>query len=104
MPPKTVGQNTAAASTDTQTTGKGMPERTPQDGSARVDRAQTAKDASAEASLSLPHERDQKTAMTPAQPAATMRQAKRDVDAGLQDTSKQPEMNAAYNKQKQAGS
>lgn len=90
-------------STDTRTTGKGMPDKTPQEGDARVGRAQTAKDASDEASLSLPHERDQATAMTNAKPDPEMKQAKLDVDNGLQDTSKQPEMNAAYKKQKQAG-
>ncbi len=89
-------------STDTRTTGKGMSDKTPQDGDSRVGREQTAKDVSDEASLSLPHERDQATAMTSAKPAPEMKQAKRDVDAGLQDTSKQPEMNAAYKRQKQA--
>lgn len=89
-------------STDTRTTGKGMPDRKPQEGDARVGREQTAKDASDEASLSLPHERDQATAMTNAKPDPEMKQAKRDVDSGLQDTSKQPEMNAVYKRQKQA--
>ena len=90
-------------STDTRTTGKGMPDKAPRDGDARVGRAQTARDASDEASLSLPHERDQETDMTNARPAPEMKQAKSDVDHGLQDTSKQPEMNAAYKKQKQRG-
>ena len=89
-------------SIDTRTTGKGMPDKTAQEGDARVGRAQTAKDASDEASLSLPHERDQATAMTNAKPDPEMKQAKRDVDNGLQDTSKEPEMNTAYKRQKQA--
>ena len=100
MPASSHPQHTATAPNDTKTTGKGMPDRAPQDGNSRVGREQTAHDASAEASLSLPHERDQKTAMTAAQPDAEMRQAKRDIDNGLQDTSKAPEMNSAYKKQK----
>ena len=90
-------------STDIRTTGKGMPNRKPQDGNARVGREETAKDASDEAGLSLPHERDQATAMTNAKPDPEMKQAKHDMDSGLQDTSKEPEMNVAYKRQKQAG-
>ena len=91
---------TAIATTDTQTTGKGMPDKTPHEGSPRIDREQTPKDASDEASLLLPHERDQATAMTDTKPAPEMKQAKRDVDRGLQDTSNAPEMNTTYKKQK----
>lgn len=81
-------------------TGKGMPARKPQDGSAQVDKAQTPKNAAEEASLQLPHERDQSTDMTNDKPDPAIRQAKRDMDSGQQDTGKSPEMNRAYNKQK----
>ena len=50
--------------------------------------------------LSLPHERDQSTDMTAKKPDPKIRQAGRDLDRGLQDTSKSPEMNRAYNKLK----
>jgi hypothetical protein len=87
---------------ETATTGKGMPARVPQDGEARVGKPLTPKDAADEASLALPHERDQSTDMTPAKPDPTIRQAGRDLDRGLKDTSKGPEMDRAYTGLKQS--
>ena len=86
----------------TARTGKGMPARTPQAGREQEDaiREHTQRDVSDEASLSLPHERDQSTNMTNDRPDPDIKQAKRDVDSGKQDTSKAPEMNRAYQKQK----
>lgn len=85
---------------ETSTSGKGMPARQPKPDQAAIERAPTPHDASVEASLSLPHERDQSIDMTAGVPNAVVRQAQRDVKRGLQDTSKAPEMNRAYNKLK----
>ena len=86
----------------TARTGKGMPARTPQAGREQEDasRERTQRDVSDEASLSLPHERDQSTDMTSDKPDPAMKQARRDIDSGKLDTGKQPEMNRAYQKQK----
>jgi hypothetical protein len=85
---------------ETATAGKGMPAKQALPDQAAVGRAPTPHDASVEASLSLPHERDQSTDMTAEAPNALVEQAHRDVKHGLQDTSKAPEMNRAYNKLK----
>ena len=50
--------------------------------------------------LSLPHERDQSTDMTPEEIDPVIEQAGRDIKRGLQDTSKGPEMDKAYDKLK----
>ena len=80
--------------------GKGMPARSVRTDSASAGRAQSPHDAALEASLALPHERDQSSAMTPAQPDPVMTQARRDLGRGLKDTSKSPEMDRAYKKLK----
>ena len=81
-------------------TGKGMPVKTPHEGRGRAGQAPTLEDAADEASLALPHERDQSTDMTADKPDPAMRQAGLDLKRGLQDTSKSPEMNRTYNKLK----
>lgn len=53
-----------------------------------------------EGNLSLPHERDQSSHMTDGVPSGKVRQAAKDVERGLQDTSKAPEMDRAYKKQR----
>ena len=83
---------------ETASVGKGMPARQPKPDQAAIERSPTPHDASVEASLSLPHERDQSTNMTADAPDAVVQQAQRDVKRGLQDTSKAPEMNRAYSK------
>lgn len=88
---------------ETLKTGKGVPAKTPHDERDKVDQAPSLEDAADEAdeaSLALPHERDQSIEMTAKKPDPKMRQAGRDLDRGLQDTSKGPEMNRAYNKLK----
>ena len=50
--------------------------------------------------LSLPHERDQSTDMTPEANDPVVEQASQDLRRGLQDTSKGPEMDKAYDKLK----
>ena len=50
--------------------------------------------------LSLPHERDQSTDMTPETNDPVVEQASKDIQRGLKDTSKGPEMDKAYDKLK----
>lgn len=83
---------------NTQQAGKGMPDKTPQNGRAQAGQQITSGDASTEASLAMPHERDQQTDMTPEKPAAEMKQASRDLKNGLKDTSKGTEMDQTYQK------
>lgn len=84
---------------NTATTGKGMPVKTPQQTSAsQVDKPVTPQDASVEASLALPHERDQSTDMTAEQPDKEIKQASVDVKRGIKDTSRSTETNLAYQK------
>ena len=95
-------QDTQPDISHTKRTGKGMPAKTPQAGRDQesVQLEHTQQDVSDEASLAMPHERDQSTDMTSDKPDPAVRQAKKDVDAGKKDTSKAPEMNTAYQKQK----
>ena len=86
--------------TETVTAGKGMPARLPQDERARVGVPQTPHDASVEASLALPHERDQSTDMTASKRDPVMVQAERDLRQGIADTSEGVEMGNAYKKLK----
>jgi len=81
-------------------TSDGMPRKTPAPGRARPGRATSPADASDEASLALPHERDQSTDMTSSTPDPRIRQADADLRRGLQDTDKNPVMDAAYDKLK----
>ncbi len=99
-PPKF--QDTQPDISHTSRTGKGMPTKAPQAGRdlETVHLQHTQHDVSDEASLAMPHERDQSTDMTSDKPDPAVKQAKEDVDAGKKDTSKAPEMNTAYQKQK----
>ena len=54
----------------------------------------------ADEALPTPNERDQSINMTPEAPDAVMKQASKDTERGLKDTSNGPELNAAYAKQK----
>ncbi len=78
--------------------GKGMPAKSPQAQPPQTERRTTAQDASAEASLELPNDRDQSTDMTPATPDPVVKQAAKDVKQGLSDTSKGAETDKAYSK------
>ena len=49
----------------------------------------------------LPHEADESTGSTGGVPSQRFQQAQRDVQGGLQDTSRAPEADAAYRKLKQ---
>lgn len=79
---------------------RGMPPRDPQPQPSLVGKSITQKDLSTETSLRLPHERDQSMAMTDAKPTRVMKQALADTERGIKDTSKEPEMLVAYEKQK----
>lgn len=92
--------STAASPASEPGSSQGMPRKQASEGRSRPGQADTPADASDEASLAMPHERDQSTDMTDAKPDPKVRQAHADVERGLQDTGKQPEMDDAYKKQK----
>jgi hypothetical protein len=48
----------------------------------------------------MPHERDERAGMTGGVPSARVSQGARDLKKGMQDTSRAPEADAAYKKQK----
>jgi hypothetical protein len=79
---------------------EGMPTKTPVDGRARAGREASPADASDEASLALPHERDQSVCMTGDAPDPQVEQASKDLGRGLKDTGKGPPLDAAYDKLK----
>ncbi len=78
----------------------GMPAKIPAAGRSRPGQAATPQDASDEASLALPHERDQSTPMTDSPPDPQVQQAHRDLSRGLQDTGRSPAMDKTYEKLK----
>ena len=67
---------------------------------ARVGKPTTPRDATVEAKLQMPNERDESVDMTPDVPDPMIEQAAVDVARGLQDTSKGAELNRAYKKLK----
>lgn len=77
-----------------------MPVKTPAPGRARPGRAETPADACDEASLALPHERDQSLDMTETSPDPQVEQASRDLRRGLQDTDKSVPMDHTYDRLK----
>ena len=77
---------------------EGMPSRTPSVGRSRPGKGQTPQDASDEASLALPHERDQSTDTTEPLPDAQVKQASQDLKNKLQDTGQGPAMDRTYQK------
>lgn len=79
---------------------KGMAPLDPQPQDNLVGKQITQRDVSSEASLHLPHERDQSSDMTATGRSPIIEQAFEDEMNGLQDTSKHPEMDAAYDRQK----
>ena len=91
-------QTTAQALPDLAGSSEGMPSKTPSAGRSRPGKAQTPQDAADEASLALPHERDQSTDMTEPQPDAKVKQASQDLKNKLQDTGQSPPMNRTYEK------
>lgn len=49
---------------------------------------------------SLPHDRDEKPGMTDGKPSKRIEQGRRDVENGVKDTSRGPEADRAYQRQK----
>lgn len=92
--PTTARQDSVTAAT----AGKGMPAKTPRTQRSRTGQSTTVKDGAVEASLELPHERDQALDMTASTPSPVVEQAARDVGRGLKDTSKGPEIDKVYKK------
>ncbi len=78
--------------------GKGMLEKKPRQQAPLAEGQETPQERAIEASLALPHERDQSSDMTPAAPDPLVKQAARDVKRGITDTSKGAEMDQAYKK------
>lgn len=98
-PVNKTGPNTAASPSDPPAAGKGIPARTPQPQSPQTDKHPSLSDHADEASLQMPHERDQNTDMTSdAQPEPRIQQAGQDLEQGRKDTSKAVEMDKAYKK------
>jgi hypothetical protein len=84
---------------ETGTSGKGMPAQTPPAGGGQLGTSENEpRDASGKSNMSLPHERDQWTDMTPDQPDPMIEQASRDLKNGLKDTSKANETDRTYEK------
>jgi hypothetical protein len=78
--------------------GKGMPAKDPRAQRSRPGKQDTLKDGAVEASLELPHERDQAVDMTNAKTNPAIEQAGKDIKRGLTDTTKGAELDRAYKK------
>ncbi len=76
--------------------GKGMPAKDPKPQKPMTNRQPDASDGSAEDSLESPNDRDQATDMTSDQVDPHIRQAAKDLENGLQDTSEGLETDRAY--------
>ena len=85
---------------DTSAAGKGMPAKSARAQAPQTQHPTTPQDSAVEASAQLPHERDQSTDMTAAEPDPKVEQAAKDLKRGLSDTSKGAETDKAYQKQK----
>ena len=94
MPPK----NTPLNSTAQPASSKGMPAKEPREQRSRPEQPESPKDSAVEASLQLPHDRDQSVDMTNAKPNPLVKQGGKDVERGVKDTSKSVEMDRAYKK------
>ena len=94
MTPKNTPQNNAAQPASS----KGMPAKEPREQRSRPEQPDSPKDSAVEASLQLPHDRDQSVDMTNAKPNPVVKQAGEDVARGVKDTSKSVEMDRAYKK------
>ena len=99
QPVDKTGANTAASPSDPPAAGKGIPARTPQPQGPQAGKHPSLSDHADEASLQMPHERDQTSDMTSGgKPAPLIKQAGEDVEQGRKDTSKAVEMDKAYKK------
>jgi hypothetical protein len=80
------------------TSGKGMPTPTPPAGGGQLGTSEHEPRDAKDANMALPHERDQWTDMTAEAPDPMIKQASRDVNNGLKDTSKAAETDKTYEK------
>lgn len=94
MTPKNTPPNKATQAAS----GKGMPAKEPREQRSRPEQPDSPKDSAVEASLALPHDRDQSVDMTNDKPNPVVKQAGEDVQRGVKDTSKSVEMDRAYKK------
>ena len=78
--------------------GKGLPAQDPQPQKPMPGRQPDFRDVSAEQSLELPRDRDEATDMTSDKVDPLIRQAAKDIENGLQDTSKALETDQTYKK------
>ncbi|MEO6321531.1 MAG: hypothetical protein ABIR56_12740, partial [Polaromonas sp.] len=85
---------------DQPAAGKGLPAKEPQAQRSLPGQHETPEDGSVKDKLELPSDRDQAVDMTGGQTSPVIEQAARDINAGLKDTSKAPEMDQTYKKQK----
>ena len=83
---------------DQPAAGKGMPAKDPKPQKPMTNRQPDASDGSAEDSLESPNDRDQATDMTNGQVDPHIKQAAKDLENGLQDTSEGLETDRAYKK------
>ena len=84
---------------DQPAAGKGMPARDPKPQRSLPGKHETPGDSSVKNTLELPNDRDQAVDMTDGQNSPVIEQAAKDIDNGLKDTSKAPEMDHTYKKQ-----
>jgi hypothetical protein len=91
-------KNTSPNSATQPASSKGMPAKEPREQRSRPEQPDSPKDSAVEASLELPHDRDQSVDMTGAKTDPVVKQAARDVKRGVKDTSKSVEMDRAYKK------
>ena len=84
---------------DQPAAGKGMPAREQKPQRSLPGQHETPGDSSVKNTLELPNDRDQALDMTDGQTSPVIEQAAKDIDNGLKDTSKAPEMDRAYKKQ-----
>ncbi len=78
--------------------GKGMPAREPREQDDLTGKQTTQSDSATETHLELPSDRDQAADMTHPTPDPAVKQAARDVQKGIKDTSKGAETDKAYEK------
>lgn len=85
---------------DQPAAGKGLPAKDPQAPRSLPGQHETPEDGSVKDTLKLPSDRDQAVDMTGGQNSPVIEQAARDIDKGIKDTSKAPEMDRTYKKLK----
>lgn len=97
---KPTSTSTSTSSPEQPSTGKGMPAKAPKPQRSLPGQHESPHDSAVKGSLELPHDRDQAVDMTSDQNSQRVKQAAKDLQKGLKDTSKAPEMNQAYKQQK----